>query len=170
MPNVSPTKAAEELMEFLRNELEQYGQMLALLNQQQESIISRATEDVFRSASIIQEQTEKLKDVRSKREKCQTNIIQAWEKPADTPITQLIALFPEKFRSALEALIQENNQLLTRIQQRVRQNHILLSRSLELMHQMVSALIPAAGIGTYNGAGQEARPETLPRILYDAVG
>ena len=121
------------LIDALRHELHQYGEMLALLDRQQE-------------------------------------IGQALRKPEAAAFADLMPLLPEKFRPAVEALVRENNELLVRVQQRARQNHLLLSRSVELMQRFMHALIPASQPTTYNGAGSVdgGLPQTQP--LYEAVG
>ncbi|MBM3835118.1 MAG: hypothetical protein FJ403_17965 [Verrucomicrobia bacterium] len=50
-------------------------------------------------------------------------------------------------------MLEEINDLLLRSQQRLRQNHLLLSRSLDLMQQMISSLFPSSGGQTYNQMG-----------------
>mgnify|MGYP003383701375 CR=1 FL=1 len=51
------------------------------------------------------------------------------------------------------ALVQENNELLTRVQQRSRQNHVLLARSVELMSRVIQTLIPGGGSPVYTRRG-----------------
>jgi flagellar biosynthesis/type III secretory pathway chaperone len=70
----------------------------------------------------------------------------------------------------VEALVRENNELLIRVQQRARQNHLLLSRSLELMQQFIHALVPASLPTTYDGAGQVSSAHRPNQPLYEAVG
>ena len=55
----------------------------------------------------------------------------------------------------MSALVEENNHLLARVRQRARQNHILLSRSVELMEQFINSFC-ALGVPTYNAAGAVA--------------
>ncbi len=47
----------------------------------------------------------------------------------------------------MQALVQENNELLVRVQQRARQNHLLLLRSLELMQKLINSLFPGSRPG-----------------------
>ena len=56
-----------------------------------------------------------------------------------------------------------------RVQQRARQNHVLLRRSLELLDQFINSLCPAKA-PVYDGTGSLlAGPET-GASLYEAVG
>ena len=59
---------------------------------------------------------------------------------------------PEAYRPLVSALVEENNQLLARVRQRARQNHILLSRSLELMEKFINSFC-ACSVPTYNETG-----------------
>ena len=54
----------------------------------------------------------------------------------------------------MNALVQENNALLTRIQHRARQNHLLLRQSLDLMQRFLTTLFPSHEPRVYNGGGQ----------------
>ena len=44
----------------------------------------------------------------------------------------------------MEALVRENNELLVRVQQRARQNHLLLSHCVELMQQLINSIFPVS--------------------------
>ena len=158
------------LIEALRHELHQYGEMLALLDHQQAAVMVRAADDVLQSVTAINDHVATVQVARQQRELCQTEVARALRKSDKTPFATLIPSLPEKFRSAVQALLQENNQLLVRVQQRARQNHLLLSRSLELMQQLMHALAPASQPTTYDDAGnvEAGVPQTPP--IYEAVG
>jgi hypothetical protein len=55
------------------------------------------------------------------------------------------------------------------VRQRARQNHVLLSRSVELMQQFINSFC-AVGVPTYNEMGTMTPPPALGRPLYEAVG
>jgi hypothetical protein len=77
---------------------------------------------------------------------------------------------PAHYQPLLKALVEENNQLLMRVQQRARQNHLLLSRSLELMQNFLSTMFPAARATAYTGEGTLFSTALPNRPLYEAVG
>ena len=158
------------LIEALRHELHQYGEMLALLDQQQEQVMGRAADEVLHSAVAINDQMAVLQLARRQREACQGEVARALHQPEETTFVHLIPQLPEQYRSAVEALVRENNELLTRVQRRGRQNHVLLSRSLEMMQRFMSTLLPASPPTVYNGEGHlhPASPQTQP--IYEAVG
>ena len=167
-PSISPV--VTQLIEKLGHELQQYGEMLALLDQQQQSVIARAAEQVLNSVALINEQMSRIHTARQDRETCQKEIARQLGKPEDPAFTSLIPLLPEKFRVAVETLVRENNGLLLRVQKRARQNHLLLSRSLEMMQQFMDALIPGKGPTTYDGTGQVQSGRKAAQILYEGVG
>ena len=165
LPNILP-----RLIEALRHELHQYGEMLALLDRQQEAVMIRAGDEVLQSVTAISDHLAHVAAARGEREACQQLIAEALQQSRDKDFTELLPLRPGKFQPAVEALVRENNELLIRVQQRARQNHLLLSRSVELMQRFLHALIPASQPTIYNGAGsvEAAPPQTQP--LYEAVG
>jgi hypothetical protein len=75
--------------------------------------------------------------------------------PGNAPFPDLIPLLPPDYRPLLQALVDENNQLLGRVRQRARQNHVLLRRSVELMQELLRTLFPARQTSVYNGQGRK---------------
>ncbi len=70
----------------------------------------------------------------------------------------LIPLLPADYRPLVQALVDENNELLVRVRQRARQNHLLLSRSVELMQGLLNTLLPVARNAGLQRPRQHARP------------
>ena len=85
-------------------------------------------------------------------------------RPAEIP------LLPDDYRPLVRALVEENNELLMRVQQRARQNHVLLSRSVDLMQRFIATLIPSEKLTRYNEAGTVSTPGLPHRTMYEAVG
>ncbi len=164
------TDALQRLIEALRAELQQYGEMLALLDQQQEQTVARAADDLLHTVAQIQEQGSVMQGARRQREACRAAVARALGLGEETAFAELIPLLPAQFRPLLQALVEENNDLLRRVRQRARQNHFLLSRSLELMQSLLGSLIPGTRPLTYGHAGILTAPTLPSRTLYDAVG
>ena len=77
---------------------------------------------------------------------------------------------PSDYQPLVMALVQENNELLVRVQQRSRQNHVLLSRSVEMMQRLINTLCPGGNGPVYSPDGNLS-PTVLPACaLYEAVG
>lgn len=160
----------QHLIETLRHELQQYGEMLALMDREQDLIVQRSSQELFDTVSAIQSQAGVIQDARARREEARAELAVRLGHPEDLTFDGLVPLVPADYRPLLEALVRENNQLLFRVQQRARQNHLLLSRSLELMQRFLSTLFPTRDSQVYNDHG--TRPMWAPtlRPLYEAVG
>jgi flagellar biosynthesis/type III secretory pathway chaperone len=160
----------QHLIDALREELQQYGEMLALLDRQHQFIMVRAAEDVFQSISPIQAQGSAIQSARARREKCRRDLTTILEQPDDAAFAAVIPLLPPDYRPLLKALVDENNELLVRVRQRARQNHLLLSRSVELMQGLLNTLLPSRETRVYNGHGNMRTHTIVTRSFYDAVG
>lgn len=134
------SEAGQRVKDALCDELHQSGEMLARLEEQQEHVLSCAAEEVLRSVAAMNSQMAVIQTARQKREAIQAELLQQL---GEKTFEKLIPLLPEKYRLAVAPLVRENNELLVRVQQRARQNHLLLSRSLELVQQFIQTLIPS---------------------------
>lgn len=143
----------EKLIETLRDELTQYGELLALLEQQQDLIVSRSAEGLLENLGAINAQVPIVAAARQRRDQLRKELAAAMAQPTTLSFRQLINLTPKEYQPLLEALVDEINDLLMRSQQRLRQNHLLLSRSLDLMQQMIFSLFPSSGGQTYTQTG-----------------
>jgi flagellar biosynthesis/type III secretory pathway chaperone len=166
----APTDNLETLIGALRDELQQYGEMLALLDRQQEQVKARSADEIFQSISLIQAQAAAIQSARDHREQCRRAAAQNCSRPANTPFASLIPCLPADYRPLVGALVDENNALLVRVRQRARQNHVLLRRSVELMRELLHTLFPARQTSVYNGNGHKRATTLVSRPLYDAVG
>lgn len=164
------TDALQQLIEALRDELQQYGEMLALLDQQQEQVCARVADELLSTAVSIQEHGTVMQGARRQREDCRIAMSRTLRLPDKTSFAEMMPHLPAAVRPLVQALLEENNDLLRRVQQRARQNHFLLSRSVELMQSLIGSLMPQARSLTYGQAGMMAAPTLPSRTLYDAVG
>lgn len=159
----------QKLIESLREELRQYGQMLVLLEEQQNRIIQRHNDELLDATAAVNQQGVSIQTARRQREEAQRELAHTLQTGDDAPLAHLAPLVPPDYRPLLDALMQENNNLLRRIQQRARQNHVLLRRSLELLDQFIHSFCPAK-TPVYDGAGSlQAGPE-IGASFYEAVG
>jgi flagellar biosynthesis/type III secretory pathway chaperone len=160
----------QQLIAVLREELQNYGELLALLDRQQELVVERAAGELLAIVGGIQQQATALQLVRDRRENCRRTLATALLLPAETAFAALIDVLPPDYRPLVQALVQENNELLVRVQQRARQNHLLLSRSVDLMQRFLNMLLPGSDAGLYTDSGQN-RPGLMPAsAVYNAVG
>jgi flagellar biosynthesis/type III secretory pathway chaperone len=160
----------QNLIEALREELKEYGEMLALLDQQQHMVMHRRTQDLLQCVTSINAQAETIAAARREREQHRRHVALHLDLPQDTTFATLAPRLPAPYRPLVQALVQENNQLLVRIQQRARQNHLLLSRIVELMQRFLGTLFPGTQPSTYNDDGHLLAAGLPQRSIYDAVG
>ena len=163
------TELIQQLIENLRDELKAYGELLALFEEQQEHVMSRHADRVLDSVTRINAQALALNRARVLRETTQRTLAVTVGQDSDAGIFVLAQFLPEDYRPLLQALVRENNQLLTRVQQRARQNHLLLSRSVELMQRFIQSLMPCQNTTVYAGDGV-VHPNCSAHTLYEAVG
>jgi flagellar biosynthesis/type III secretory pathway chaperone len=157
------------LISALRDELQEYGEMLALLDRQQQQVIERAADEVFHSIGMVKNQGVAIQNARALREEWRAKVAYTLQRREDATFAEIIPLLPADYRPLVGALVEENNALLVRVRQRARQNHLLLSRSLELMQGLINTLFPGREPRVYNGHGSmSSRGAAVP--MYEAVG
>lgn len=160
----------QNLIEALREELKEYGEMLALLEQQQQMVMHRRTQDLLQCVTATNTQAETIAAARREREQHQRHVAARLKLPEDAAFAVIAPRLPAEYRLLVQALVHENNELLVRIHQRARQNHLLLSRIVELMQRFLGTLFPGAQPTTYNDLGHVLAAGLPQRSLYDAVG
>ena len=158
------------LIEALREELKQYGEMLAVLEQQQQSVVQRQTTPLLQNVADVNAQTSVIAAVRHEREQHRRNVARRLGLEENAGFAVIIPRLPSDYRPLVQALVQENNSLLLRIQQRARQNQLLLSHAVELMQQLINSILPGGSPKTYDNNGR-LPVHTLPqRSIYEQVG
>src|SRR5208282_4954242 len=163
------TEDIANLVSALRQELEQYGEMVVLLERQQQQIGARCADEVYQSIGPVKRQGLAIQQARIHREECRAQLAQTLQRAEDSSFAELIALLPADCQPLLCSLVRENNGLLARVRQRARQNHLRLSRSIELMQGLINSLFPARISRTYNGQGTMKLRRLSPRSFYEAT-
>lgn len=158
------------LIEALREELKQYGEMLALLEHQHDLVVQRQTDDLLRSVTTINAQTGIIAAARHEREQRQRQIARALGLAEESGFDGILQRLPVNYRPLAQALVQENNELLIRVQQRARQNHLLLNHCVELMQHFINSIFPASKPVTYDGHGLAPAAVGNTPSLYQAMG
>lgn len=164
------TEALEKLIAALREELQHYGEMLALLDQQQESAINRLADEMFVATTAIQNQAGVIQVARREREQFQRALARELCLTETSTFVELIPLLLADYRPLVRSLVDENNSLLKRVQQRAQQNHLVLSRSVDLMQRFLGMLFPARETQVYNEHGNRQLHVLPAAPLYEAVG
>lgn len=159
------------LIEALREELQQYGAMLSLFERQQEELVRRDTDQVLVTAAELQSQGATIRGAREHRVHRYVELSESLSVPPDGRLTVLLEALPPSRRGQVQALMDENNRLLKRIQQVARQNHLVLKHSLDHLTHFIHALMGAQHqTMVYDGGGGVACPSAAGLSLYEAVG
>ncbi|MGF1449097.1 MAG: flagellar export chaperone FlgN [Opitutales bacterium] len=145
---------AEHLVELLRSELEGYGALLALLNQQQSEILERRPEALTEQVVVVDEASERAARRRHEREDWVRACVLEAGLEEEASVHEWLPFCPVASRPLVEGLVDEINRTLDRSQQRARQNQILLARAIQTIEQIVRLIQPDAGTRTYSRKGQ----------------
>ena len=146
----------QQVITALQNELQEYGGLLHLFQQQQQFVLHHDTEGFLSLIEGVEEQIRRSTEKRIERENLvRETALQAGVAPEST-LAALLPYCPEQFRPLLAALIEEINDLLQRTRRRLRQNHMLLGQCLDLARQMVGLSKPEVATNTYNARGQRS--------------
>jgi hypothetical protein len=163
------TEVLQHLVDALREELQQYGEMLALTEHQQELIASRAAPQLIEAVQAVNAQMGSIRDARERREARQRELARLLCAEEDSPLATLVPFLSDEYRVLVGALVEENNELLQRVRQRVRQNHLLLARSVELLQRLVDSLLATARTTVYDDSGHLAGNAGGHRPLWNTV-
>jgi len=134
------TAILDQTVDALRNELQQCGEMLALLEAQGGFSMDRGPGNGLILLADVNAQGAVLRSVRLQREDYQRQLAWCLNRPEQAVLQELIPLLPENYRPLVTALLRENLQLLRRIRERAALNQQLLSRSLARMHTFMDSL------------------------------
>lgn len=130
----------QNVIQALRNELHQYGEMLALLDQQHHLAEHSGADEILRSISHINQQSVSIQLARERRQTAQRHLAAALQQPERATFSILTPLLPDSYQPMVSALVHENNELLLRVRERAQANQLLLRRSLELMQRFITTL------------------------------
>jgi flagellar biosynthesis/type III secretory pathway chaperone len=158
------------LIEALREELKQYGEMLAMLEQQQQSVVQRQTNMLLQNVADVTAQANVIAAVRHEREQHRRHVARQLGLEENASFAIIIPQLPSDYRPLVQALVHENNALLVRIQQRARQNQLLLSHAVDLMQQLINSILPGGGPKTYDNNGRLPVSNLPRRSIYEQVG
>jgi flagellar biosynthesis/type III secretory pathway chaperone len=156
--------------ECLRQELVEYGTLLNLFEQQQESLFNRDADKVLRICGDIEGQARILEDCRCRREQTSAALAATVHQPASATIRSLLPHIEADARPLLEALINEVNHLLHRVRRTSRHNHSLLARTLELHQETLRQLRPESFTKTYSPSGRVSMAGTAVAPTLRAAG
>jgi hypothetical protein len=118
----------DELVSALRDELQEKGGLIRLLNQQTETLYRRDHVENERLEDQIRNQIRLATRCRQTRDLILRQIAAKLDMPDDAPTSEILARFPEYVQPLLEALFLEVDRLSGRLEERLRQNQQLKER------------------------------------------
>lgn len=145
---------ADMLIETLREELQEYGGLLSLFDDQQKAILARKPDEVLMIQGSIRAQLDTIHGRRKNREAAAREFAVSVGREPGSTVKSLMANCEEVVRPLLEALIHEVNQLISRTRRRGQQNQMLLARSIEVSQHLLQRLNPEAVTKTYGRGGR----------------
>ena len=130
----------QRLIESLRHELQQYGEMLALLEQQQRSVRFQGASDALQACAAIRAHQGVLTRARQIRREANASMARALGQLDSLQGNELIPLLPREVRPLIAALIEENGALQGEVHEKAQRNQRLLRQSADLMEDFIRAL------------------------------
>lgn len=144
------------LVEALRSELQEYGGLRNILDDQQKAIFARDAQQVSQLNETLEVQMAATAQLRQSREEIQAELVAFHELPKGTSVADLSKVFPENGRPLLTALADQINDMIKVLRRRSRQNQMLLARTCETMEQTLRFMRPEAFTKTYSAKGAVA--------------
>jgi hypothetical protein len=124
---------SDDLIEALRRELQQYGEVLARFDDAAANDTPDKEEESLVWVKEIQEQEEILQLTLRRREQVQRQVARCLGLPEQASLKRIIPSLPGQHQPLVKALMDENKELSARVQRRADQKRQLLRRSLFLM-------------------------------------
>ena len=144
----------EQIIAALRAELEEYGGLLNVFDEQQQAILNRQPDAVLALEERLAAQLSAVKTRRSRRETLVSSFAGDGRPPSRVSVLGAIPAFREAIRPLVEALATEINRLIARTRRKAEQNQMLLARTVEVMQEVCSRLSPGAVSRTYAPNGR----------------
>ena len=151
LPNLTFTW--EDLLGLLRDELQEYGSLLGLLSAQQQSILERRPESLLEINQTVQTQMEASQILQKRRQGFVSSLANSLGASQDSNLSELIPHFPDVTQPMFESLVEEINNLITKVRAKIEQNQRLLNRLSEVTDQILSITNPSSHTKTYSRSG-----------------
>lgn len=141
------------LADALRMELQEYGALSVLIDEQQKAILHREMMHYMDLSTEIEEQIASTSGLRAEREQMVRDIGKTLGFPEPKDLKSMLVHFPEEARPLLAALIDEINSLIHKTRRKASQNQMLLARALQYTHELLLKTVPQGVTQTYGARG-----------------
>lgn len=154
----------------LRNEIEAYGHLFELLEEQRDQCLSKDLNGLTEVNENMHDHTSFLHGLKTEREELVKDI---WTRCSgeQSPVTvkELLKHSPQQSWPLFDELLQEVNRLIQKSQQQLERNQMLLRCSWEIGQKFIGMLVPEEANGStvyaYNGHSSRTS-EKLPISRY----
>ena len=143
----------ESLVGALRVELQEYGGLISLLDEQRRRILGRNTEGLLERNNDIDTQLESVRKLKNEREILTRSLVCECNLTDVESVSDIIPHVPDPIQPLLQELVDRINDLLIKIQRKAGQNRMLLLRAHEITEQIMRSLQPHSVTKTYNRRG-----------------
>jgi len=152
--NLNDEQSWRPLADAFRDEIQEYGGLLQLMERQQQGILAHEVDSFQALNAEIEEQLHVVNRCRQKREVLFESINHETDKAEETRFTTFIKQLPQAPRGMFNAYREEGQNIMRRVQRTARQNKMLLSRATQLSQEVLSMLRPGSVSHTYGARGQ----------------
>ena len=143
----------DELADALRDELAEYGGLLATLDQQREAIAGHNAALLVEIADEIRRQTASARHFTNIREEVCARLAKGTGCAPDATERDLLRFMPAEARAMFESLIEESAGVVKNAKKKAERNTVLLAHSSDLNEKLLMALRPGSTTKTYNKRG-----------------
>jgi hypothetical protein len=143
-----------ELLGAMNAELAEMRALVSAFVTQQDAIVHRKPARVIASVQEVEKRVSGLREARAKRDKVLERVARGVNAPPQTSIAVLVRVFPAVVRPEVSRLIEENVRLGREVRRKAGQNQVLLTRSIEVIHEILRAVQPSAVSRTYGEDGR----------------
>ncbi len=134
--------SVEELVEALRSELQQYGELLALLEADPSDLsLPPGVPAVVHAVATLQEHGTALGAARQQRLQAQARFAAIVERPPGESLRSLLPTIPADYRPLLRALEDEVADLQARLHDRARRSHDCLHTAADQLEGLIESVV-----------------------------
>jgi hypothetical protein len=143
----------DELADALRDELAEYGGLLAILDEQRDAIASRNVTSLAEINEQVRKQTASARHFTDMREEVSARITKGTGCSPETSARELLKYMPAEARAMFESLIDEGALVVKNAKKKAERNTVLLAHSSDLNEKLLMAMRPGTTVKTYTKKG-----------------
>ena len=150
-----------ELLGAMSAELVEMRALVLAFSDQQDAIVHRKPARVVASVQEVEERVAALRQARMRRDGLLDQVARGVKAPPRTPISALVRAFPAAVRPEVGRLIEENVRLGREVRRKASQNQVLLTRSIEVIQEILRAVEPTSVSRIYGENGRMSHGQPI---------